>query len=227
MSTKKKLKDYIQKSVRKIKHRKGYGVHSPFAFSIITEVIEEKTPYYAYQRMRRIYPNGGVLPLKVAQLLFRLANRFRVRTVLEIGCDGGYSILPLLLVDSRSKVTTLASAQQQAATKSHLMLFHGSLNRTEFVESLDRLPENFVADMIVVNGAPAGMDAENLLAWMMAHSHEQSLFFVRGISPAHQLEQFWDAVCECNQVEVTMDLFYYGLAIRRPNFFKQHYVVSF
>ena len=70
MSTKKKLKDYISKGVRKLKHRKGYGVHSPFAYAVITEVIEEKCPYYAYQKMMKLYPKDGPVKFKVATLLF-------------------------------------------------------------------------------------------------------------------------------------------------------------
>jgi hypothetical protein len=225
--TRRKLKDYIRKGVRKIKHRKGYGVHSPFAYAVITEVIEERNAYYAYQRMRRLYPKGGVLPFKVACLLFRLANRFRVRTVLEIGCDGGYSLLPLLLVDSHNQVTSVATACQRGETERHLTAFHGSLNRVGFAESLPSLPDDYVADMVVVNGLPDGMDPQIFLGWIQQHTHEQSLFFVRGIQPGHQLEQFWDGVCECDRIEVTMDLYDYGLAIRRPHFFKQHYVVSF
>lgn len=32
----------------RFRYRCGYGVHSPFAFSLITDVIYEKMPYYAY-----------------------------------------------------------------------------------------------------------------------------------------------------------------------------------
>ena len=32
----------------RFRYRCGYGVHSPFAFSLITDVIYEYTPYYAY-----------------------------------------------------------------------------------------------------------------------------------------------------------------------------------
>ena len=32
----------------RFRHRCGYGVHSPFAFNLITHVIYETTPYYKY-----------------------------------------------------------------------------------------------------------------------------------------------------------------------------------
>jgi hypothetical protein len=89
------------------------------------------------------------------------------------------------------------------------------------------LPDGFVPDMVIINGDPSGQNAKDLLQWLLNHTHEHSLFMVRGIPPGHQLEPLWDEICECDQVEVTMDLFDYGLAIRLPNFFKQHYVVSF
>lgn len=33
----------------RFRHRCGYGVHSPFAFNLITQVIYESTPYYRYK----------------------------------------------------------------------------------------------------------------------------------------------------------------------------------
>ena len=33
---------------RGIRYRKGFGVHSPFVFNLITKVIEEQCPYYSF-----------------------------------------------------------------------------------------------------------------------------------------------------------------------------------
>ena len=81
----------------RIRHRCGYGVHSPFAFELITCLIYEKTPYYAYKELeaeekkqKRNHGKGWKSESrKVKRLLFRLVNR--VTTINELF----YFALPL------------------------------------------------------------------------------------------------------------------------------------
>ena len=50
----------------RFRHRCGYGVHSPFAFNLITHVIYETTPYYKYKEcnifrnLGNIFRNRGI-----------------------------------------------------------------------------------------------------------------------------------------------------------------------
>ena len=68
-----------------------YGVHSPFAFSLITDVIYEKMPYYAYsslkeeqkKRIRERWVDQRFS--KVNRFLFRLVNRVQPDTIIEVG----------------------------------------------------------------------------------------------------------------------------------------------
>lgn len=196
-----KLNSYFSKSLRKIKHRKGFGVHSPFAYAIITEVIEEKLPYYAYSSMQRRYDKKSPVPFKVVCLLFRLANRFSCRNIAILG-DEQYARMPLTEVDSRNAVSVFNDVQ--------------SLPMSDDVKY----------DMIVVNQNPFP-DESQLLEWLLNHATPETIFFAKGIQPKHTLEAFWDAFSELDEVPITMDLFDYGLAIMKPNFFKQHYIVSF
>lgn len=236
MTNKKKLKDYFNLGMRKLKHRKGFGVHSPFAFSIITQVIEEKLPYYAYHRMQTLYRKQAPIPFKVACLLFRLANRFKCRTIVELGCDGGYTMLPLLLSDSRNRLCTQAPDEMQHEITSRLSLFKIPAERITFTEDITAIDAAEKYDMIVINQDPFApaktnnkidVEAEKLVQWVMTHAKEDSLIFVNGIQPRQRLEQFWDLLCDRDDVSITMDLYNNGLAILKPRFFKQHYIVAF
>ena len=235
----KKIKDYLSRSMRKLKHRKGFGVHSPFAYSIITEVIEEKLPYYAYRRMDRTYSKQSPIPQKVAHLLLRLANRFRCRNVAELCCDGGYSLLPLLLTDSRLHLNALSSAENRTRTEVNLSWLNALHTQLNFVSELSELEADSPYDMIVINGNPFDahiakpteqqkMEAgAQLVDWVLSHAKDDTIIFVHGIQISHRQEFFWDQLCDHDEVSITMDLYDFGLAIMKPRFFKQHYVVAF
>ena len=62
----------------RIRHRRGYGIHSPWAYSFVRSVLLEPGCYYAYAELDRHYPwhLRWLLryPLQCHRLLFRLAN---------------------------------------------------------------------------------------------------------------------------------------------------------
>lgn len=232
MARNKKLKDYFNLGMRKLKHRKGFGVHSPFAFAIITEVIEEKLPYYAYRTMQSIYTKQAPTSYKVACLLHRLTNRFQCRTIVQVACDGGFTMLPILLADSRNRLITVASEELQAETEKRMDLLHVKREQYGFLRDLSMLEENKKYDMIVINDNPFNQNdaeaaAEELVEWTLNHMHEETLIFVKGIKPRQSMELFWDRLCDRDEISITMDLYDHGLGVVKQNFFKQHYIVAF
>ena len=62
----------------RVRHRRGYGIHSPFAFALVTQVLYSPGEYYAYSWLARLHPWYvrwfHLRPLAHHRLFFRLAN---------------------------------------------------------------------------------------------------------------------------------------------------------
>ena len=77
----------------RFRHRCGYGVHSPFAFNLITHVIYESTAYYKYEELAKAQKQLELEKdkrwkyesKKVKRLLFRLVNYTQPETIVDAG----------------------------------------------------------------------------------------------------------------------------------------------
>ena len=68
------LKQRFKHAIR-FRHKRGYGVHSPFVFDLITNVIKEKAEYYDFARIEAM-GNVREKERKLYRLIFRLADYF-------------------------------------------------------------------------------------------------------------------------------------------------------
>lgn len=128
---------------RKVRYRKGHGVHSPFAFNFITKVIDERASYYCEEaieltRKKICYParqvclpdikNGKELVLPIREvvdkmgikpkngaLLMRMTNYFKPRNILQVGEAVGFSSLYLAAYASDVRVVVLEEHAARAA----------------------------------------------------------------------------------------------------------------
>ena len=127
MQIKKKKKNALRRSIllyRRVRYRKGYGVHSPFVYNLITKVIEESGHFYLlddialtrlklqYREELVSYPDkkkkGAIVQKTLGQLvqkraispkqgalLFKIVNYFKPVHILQIGTNMGLSTLYL------------------------------------------------------------------------------------------------------------------------------------
>lgn len=84
--------NFIRRSwvwLSRFRHRRGYGVHSPAAYAFITDVVYERTAYYAYADLLRLHPwwERWVCryPVRCCRMLFRLANYAEPSTMTILG----------------------------------------------------------------------------------------------------------------------------------------------
>ena len=69
----------------RLPHRKGYGIHSPYAYNLVTQVLYNPGEYYADRILLPLFPwwQRVFCPRRVAchRLLFRLANHYQPQTM--------------------------------------------------------------------------------------------------------------------------------------------------
>lgn len=138
-----------------IRNYKGFGVQSPYAFSLLNDVIRAKLPYYQFSELRQFRVNlskektvlacveygackpnqkkktvssvllSSVKPLRQQELLFRLVQFVRPKQILEIGTSLGLTTAYLAMGDSGAHVTTIDGC---AACVNRAKNLHKSLN---------------------------------------------------------------------------------------------------
>ncbi len=101
------LKQRLKHAIR-FRHKRGYGVHSPFVFDLITNVIKEKAVYYDFGRIEAM-GDMREKEKKLYRLLFRLAEYFSYRNVLCVGVETAW--VSRYLAGVSKKMTLLNGGQ--------------------------------------------------------------------------------------------------------------------
>ncbi len=120
---------------RRARHRRGFGIHSPFVFHLLNFVVYEKTPFYDYQKIesarKKMLQSSAVVDVvdfgtgrsgqfqlakiakrslespRIGQLLFRLVNFAKPQNVLELGTSLGITTMYLASPNKQNSVTTM------------------------------------------------------------------------------------------------------------------------
>lgn len=131
------------------KHWRGHGVHSPFAFDLITNIFEEEKPYYCYEKIEQErekllqnkkkifisdYGTGNSREQKIssiasrslkkkkyAQLLFRLVNAYNPSNIIELGTSLGVTTAYLASVDSKTPCYTFDACSNSLAVAEKIL----------------------------------------------------------------------------------------------------------
>ena len=194
----------------RFRHRRGYGVHSPFAFSFIKGVVFERTAYYGYAPLREQEKEmarregRGVLAegLRVRRLLFRVVNYAHPATIIDVGVPAASSLY--LKAACGGAVYTGASGLSDLFLEAGVpidFLYVHDFRHPELVEEVFRVC------------APR------------ATSH--SVFVVEGIRYTPAMSALWKRLCKDGRVGVTFDLYDLGILFFDMSKPKQHYIVNF
>ena len=235
---------------RKLFCRKGYGVHSPFVFDLITNVIEEKSFYYSYhdislireqliQKKCLICYNGKQINLKKAlrkygiskkegEFLFRLTNHYKPRTILSIGSSGGLTPLYLSRYDSNVECVTLESEPDLFDLAVYFLERETNTSHIiwpcsyhDFIPEKISIPEQIDC---IYTGKDVGTNALHyVFAQCFPYIHDKTFWALAGIHSSPERLQFWKEICQHPNVTVAVDLYQMGLLFFDPKLHKRVY----
>jgi len=196
--------------LKRFRYRCGYGVHSPFAFDFITNVVYEKTPYYAYLQIEQAAADdkksGNVkenkLSPKVNQFLFRLVNRMQPTTIIDAGGSG--------------KTTRYLQAGKKTATYTPVA---SSIN-WKTIEQLESI-------FLYVGQPDEPQVVENLLNEGIDRMGQKSVFVVQGIYTSAAMKELWKRLVADERTGISFDLYDLGVLFFDKSKIKQHYIVNF
>ncbi len=185
---------------------KGFGVHSPFAFSFILNVLDEKYGYYSYDSLQLLrttvtsrtrYEQGykpRVIPLSEAAAMFRVANYYNPSVFLSIGGSYGVAVASLLMVSRRSRVVLYDTAIKENVTAQEILANYGSrISDTATlqgaIDSYDSIAGEENRFVVINNIADSDVDVANRLVDNLVK--QQGVLVLRNIGTSRVAAALW------------------------------------
>lgn len=150
---------------------RGHGIHSPFAFDLVRNVISEKNSYYAFARLQKKAGKQTKSARKRRELLFRLLNNApAARHLLVVGGSEVDATYLAAVHSSAVCVSVLQEALQQFPTLD--FVYFCQTTKAEILECLPYINQNTIfafSDTYTQN-------AEN---WAFISEHSQAQLSIR------------------------------------------------
>ena len=215
---------------RRFRHRRGYGVHSPFAFRLITDVVYERLPYYAYdelKRLRRSLPKGArMYPERVDRLLFRLVNHLSPQRVVEVGTGAGLSLCYLAAARADTQCVSLPGDDASDVMCEMVdRCKNASVVEGPLMETLHR--ELQIASESTFLHIAHTENFSLVLEKFLSNGGEKMCVVIEGIYDSQAKREWWKQIVADERTGVTFDLYDVGFVFFDHSKNKQHYVVNF
>ena len=243
---------------------KGHGIHSPFVFDFIKNVLNDKNVYDCYEPIEKLRKEllhdkkvievedfgAGSLAVpsrqkkvsditrsflkskKLAQLLFKIVNYYKPKTIIELGTSLGITSA-YLAANKTSEVFTLEGSKNVAVIAENnfkkLSLENIKVIQGNFDDTLPELLLQFKnIDLAFVDGNHRKTPTLSYFQQFLEISTDDSVFIFDDIHWSADMEDAWKEIQQHSSVTLTIDLFFIGLVFFKKDFkTKQHFVIRF
>ena len=203
---------------------KGHGIHSPFVFQFVTDVLNDDRFFYAFETIEQAN-NQQQHFKKYNQLLFKIVDYYQPKTVLYIDESITNTLLYLAQANSNMPVFSFVNnnSQQQKAVQINPTI---AIDNVLFYEDILAISTNEY-NLVFFNTCNED-DLQNYFKLVLPKLTAQSIVIINNIHASEQLECVWHNLKQHSSVTLSIDLFHLGLIFFRPeNKIPQHFTIKF
>lgn len=216
------------KVLSKVRHRKGHGVHSPFAFALITKVVEERCKYYAYEDIALYLQQFPALKPKISKadkLIFRLVNHFEAQKILEIGSGEGITTLFASSPKSNSECVCVELSPRQI--KQAVQTYSG-WNRDIVLHTKSFPQTSEKQDCIIIDLKNwQNADYNFFVTQIFPLCSHNTFIVIKHIRQNRNQLKLWRQLRNRCEITVSCDLYSLGILFFNPKLHKKNYRISF
>ena len=170
---------------------------------------------------------------KYAQLLFRIAQNYQAKTIVEMGTCLGITSMYLASTTNNPAVYTLEGSSAIASIAANEFIEAGLANihlkTGPFEKTLPGLLEEIEnTDLLFIDGNHRKEATLDYFEAFLNKRNNQSIFILDDIHWSEGMEEAWHIIKEHPAVTLTIDLFFIGLVFFNSQFkVKQHFTIRF
>lgn len=190
--------------------------------------------HYTQGKEKRVKNIAAASPKnkKFAQLLYRIAQHYHCRNIVELGTSFGITAAYLASAENARLITvegseSIAAIAQDFFDKSGLSGIHLIKNNfdaalPEILDSMDKI------DLLFVDGNHREEPTVRYFQQFLPKAHNNSIFIFDDIHWSAEMERAWKFISEHKSVTLTIDLFFIGLVFFEKEFLiKQDFSIRF
>ncbi|WP_419802531.1 O-methyltransferase [Mucilaginibacter sp.] len=241
-----------------------HGVHSPFVYELIDNVIydfDAKAEYLPIEQIRqqllqsktkvtvvdlgagsqinkrqvkevRQIAGNALKSPRLAQLLFRLAEHLKPKTLIELGTCLGVTSLYLHRANPSAQLTTIEGCREIADVAVKNFRISEAKNIDLQVGNFDVVLPGLLekvgqVDFVFIDGNHTEEATLRYFDWILPKTYDKTVIIFDDIYWSEGMKSAWKKIIQHPQVSVTMDLFWIGLVFFKKDQVKEDFKVRF
>ncbi|RYE19190.1 MAG: class I SAM-dependent methyltransferase [Sphingobacteriaceae bacterium] len=183
------------------------------------------------KEVRQIAKNALKAP-RLAQLLFRLVEHLKPKTLIELGTCLGVTSLYLHQANPSAQLTTIEGCKEIADVAAKNFKISDAENINLLVGNFDEvlpglLEKSPQIDFVFIDGNHTEEATLRYFEWILAKAYDKTVIIFDDIYWSEGMKSAWKKIKQHPQVSITIDLFWIGLVFFKKDQVKENFKVKF